>query len=77
MRLHNVRLKAFEKHQPEQGDGGSDSTRDKHAGTKGHPKTGYQPTIYRFTLTQHTKRIGRELTSVISDLPGIKKISFE
>ncbi|MGE4344353.1 MAG: MgtC/SapB family protein [Geoalkalibacter sp.] len=36
-----------------------------------------QTTIYRFTLTQHTKRIGRELTSVISDLPGIKKISFE
>jgi putative Mg2+ transporter-C (MgtC) family protein len=36
-----------------------------------------QTTTYRLTLTQHTRRIGRELTADISQLSGVKKISFE
>ncbi len=36
-----------------------------------------QTTTYRLTLTQHTRRIGRELTAEISGIPGVRKISFE
>jgi putative Mg2+ transporter-C (MgtC) family protein len=32
---------------------------------------------YDFILTQHRRRMGRELTSVIAGLPGVKKISFK
>jgi putative Mg2+ transporter-C (MgtC) family protein len=33
--------------------------------------------VHDFILTQHRRRMGRELTSVIASLPGIKKISFK
>jgi putative Mg2+ transporter-C (MgtC) family protein len=32
---------------------------------------------YDFILTQHRRRMGRALTSVIAGLPGVKKISFK
>jgi len=32
---------------------------------------------YDFILTQHRRRMGRQLTAVIADLPGVKKISYK
>jgi putative Mg2+ transporter-C (MgtC) family protein len=32
---------------------------------------------YDFILTQHRRRMGRELTTVIAGLPGVKKVSFK
>lgn len=34
-------------------------------------------TGYDFILTQHRRRMGRELTAIIAALPGVKKISFK
>lgn len=32
---------------------------------------------YQFVLTQHRQRMGRELSSIVSRLPGVKKIGFK
>lgn len=41
----------------------------------------YEPhcgeTRYEFILTQHRKRMGRELTKIVAELPNIKKISYK
>ncbi len=36
-----------------------------------------QQISYQFVLTQHHRRIGRELTAAVSRLPGVKRISYE
>jgi len=37
----------------------------------------HQVVCYRFIVTQHHRRIGRELTSAVSALPGVKVIRFK
>ncbi|WP_305045876.1 MgtC/SapB family protein [Geoalkalibacter sp.] len=37
----------------------------------------HQSVVYRFIITQHRQRIGRELTAAIATIPGITKITFE
>ncbi|MDO3379506.1 MgtC/SapB family protein [Geoalkalibacter halelectricus] len=36
-----------------------------------------QTTVYRLTLTQHGTRVSRDLASILSELPGIRKITFD